>query len=399
MSLSNEEFNSNLVLLTPGSVWLKGDSKKVSVLMVTNTTLPERLQKKFPPQVVYVNEEGNYYNRSVENFFEIHQFYNINPELESRLENLIVFDMDNSSDEDLDAEIPEEEGEEEEDDQPVQVFSMDGNGVVENSSESDESNEVQAKAKKQTLAEYLAYGDDSDESASNSRKSIDFAFSQGLQPAINADDLRNSFVSYTQEPNGSLNLTVHKLMFELSESVSLANLKDVFIPDDERSIVDAFKLKSSFYEEVIAWTDYIGVFPEIRQGRAYGVVHIATETAPVISEQEAESHIHLGTGTDSGAGIGTEENKPLDEQDSQEPGTLVVDALNSTDELTDDETSVDGILSDVLSTVTGSSESTTEVISEVESDDSSDQTHEQEVGEVVTDVEFTENLLKQAHAH
>src|SRR6185437_4225897 len=80
-----------LSLLTPGSVWLKQDGKQVKVLWITNTTLSAKQQAMAPIQIVYSNEDGNVYSRTVESFLKVHQFWNVDPELENKLENLIVF--------------------------------------------------------------------------------------------------------------------------------------------------------------------------------------------------------------------------------------------------------------------------------------------------------------------
>src|SRR5882672_9962843 len=85
-----------LSLLTPGAVFLNEKGRTVKFLMLTNTDLPAKVQVKHPPQVVYADDEGNFYNRDVDNFLEYYKFYNVDPELESRLDNLLVFNADDS---------------------------------------------------------------------------------------------------------------------------------------------------------------------------------------------------------------------------------------------------------------------------------------------------------------
>src|SRR5882762_9273060 len=97
----------NLELLTAGSVWVRNKGKKSGearkVLFVTNTSLPERAQEQHPPQVIYADDDGNMYNRDVADFFEQYSFFNIDPELESKIENLFVFSESDYDD-------PEDEG-------------------------------------------------------------------------------------------------------------------------------------------------------------------------------------------------------------------------------------------------------------------------------------------------
>jgi hypothetical protein len=72
-------------------------------------------------------------------------------------------------------------------------------------------------------------------------------------------------------------------------------LKDVFIPDDSKAIVEAWRVNLDQYEynDVVAWDAYIGVFPEIVYGQLYGSVIVATELSPLLSPEEAESHVHF----------------------------------------------------------------------------------------------------------
>ena len=58
--MENEELD--ISLLTPGSVWLrtrKGETLSNQVLVLSNLHLSEKMQAKYPPEVVYLDEDGN----------------------------------------------------------------------------------------------------------------------------------------------------------------------------------------------------------------------------------------------------------------------------------------------------------------------------------------------------
>jgi len=298
--MNNEAFE----LLTPASVWIKEDGKQAKVLFVTNTTLPERHQQKHPVQVVYLNEEANIYSRTLDSFFKIYQFFNIDPELEERLVNLVTFSEDDYDNEDEDQENLQKEESTEDDE-------SDGPLLLPLGSVEETAAQITAAALKITeedttkltkpLADYLAeeisdetqypYEDEVDD-PDEDVPAVTFIMSQGSEAAVPLKTLQDNLVSYVQEPNKQLNLTHHKLTFLLGGGLNIPALKDSFIPDDIRSIVDAFLIKNDYHEELVAWTDYIGTFPEIVYGRAFASVIVATENSPLISEEEAQAHIH-----------------------------------------------------------------------------------------------------------
>lgn len=261
-------------LLTKGSVWTRNEGKtagdQVKVLWITNTSLSEKAQVKFPPQVVYANEDGNIYNRTVESFASQYSFYNVDPDLESKLDALLVFNED-----DYEMEESDDEGSETEDDSEESV--------------------VEADTKAKTLAEMLASEDEEqtteeliasaleqhdDHGEENiMMTSVGFVVSQGEDCAIDPDVLTNALVAYSQEPNRELTRVIHKLLFRLSDKVTIQTLEQSFISEKEgQAVVDAFAVTGPFYQEVVAWTNLVGVFPEVAQGTAFAsVVLMVTE--------------------------------------------------------------------------------------------------------------------------
>jgi hypothetical protein len=299
--------NEALEFLTQGSVWVKEDGKQAKVLWITNTTLSERQQQANPAHIVYVNEENNVYSRTLESFFKIYQFYNIDPELESRLQELLVFSEDDYEGEGDDSD--DEDGDETAGDEPLLLPLGTADGIISENLAA----QITAEALKLTqedtskltkpLADYLAEEDhdidvdigemvDGRSGIDEEEGAVTFTMSQGEAPAHSPEELQAALVSYVQEPNKQLNLTQHKLTFLLGNGVTIPSLKDTFVPDDMRSIVDTFMVNGMHHSEVIEWTDYIGTYPEIVYGREFASVILATENSPLISEEEAQAHIH-----------------------------------------------------------------------------------------------------------
>ena len=254
-------------LLTQGSVWIKNGGKKAGVhskvLWVTNTSLSEKIQEKRPPQVVYFDENGNVYNRPVSEFLENYSFYNIDPQLESKLENLVVFNEDDYDEDEVEAE------------KPVEV----SNKVVEDKP-------VAEKVETVTLAEAIAYGTSEDQLetfegniedlALDNSTTIAFSYSDGSDPSIASAVLSNAVVGYSQEPSSSLDHVHHKLVFRISKDVTLESLKNVFVPDTDQAIVDVIAVNGPFFSNVIAWNHFLGVYPDIAYGQAYAIVVLAS---------------------------------------------------------------------------------------------------------------------------
>jgi len=323
-----------LSLLTPGSVWLKQDGKQVKVLWITNTTLSAKQQAMAPIQIVYSNEDGNVYSRTVESFLKVHQFWNVDPELENKLENLIVFNEEDYEGEG-DALDPEDQDDDEEEEGSITLTPISTEQVVAQELKVEETNPLKTK----TLADFLS--DDSDVFGRESEPEvIQFIMTEGLEAALTSDELQAALVSCSQEPNDGMNMTKHKLTFQLQNRVTLQALKDVFIPDDDRAIVEAWTINSGTYQDAVAWDAYIGVFPEIVYGHMYGSVIVTTDKSPLISEEEAQAHIH-NPAEDFASGIEMPNympnllgNDPLTEEEEPfVPPMQVVQAPNSVEEL------------------------------------------------------------------
>jgi hypothetical protein len=270
--------NENLDLqLSKGSVWMRKDGSQVKFLFLTNLTLSPKTQEDHPPQVIYTDVEGNVYNRDVDKFLKVYQFYNVDGELEQRLNRLIVFNpADYSTLED-------------EDDAVIQITD-DG--------EDEDSLIVRAPAttnSDETLAEQMLR----ELTASNEEPthlSVSFAISQNpdlRMPKLTAEDLSQAVVLYSNSPNEQYDLTEHKLLFPLEGNITEESLREVFHPSTEVNTVDYFTVLTKFRRDEIVWDAWIGIVPEYSVNGLYAAVLVGTanktlDTAPTPGVEAVE---------------------------------------------------------------------------------------------------------------
>ncbi|QBQ74611.1 hypothetical protein BcepSauron_231 [Burkholderia phage BcepSauron] len=266
--------SENIDFLTPGSVWLReADGSVAKFLMLTNTSLKKKTQEQHPPQVIYVDAQGNFYNRRVEDFFKVYTFHSVDGDLERRLESLIQFneaDLEHVHD-------PEDE--------PVsEVADALINEVVD---------EVPGELSAPAFVEQFA---------TDPSRSLNVYF--GLikkedtrMPVLSAADLNDALVHYSQNPNQEYGITEHRLMFSLGGPVTIESLTEAFHPSLEVSTYDWFDVHANEKSEAIVWESWIGVYPEYSIRGLYATVIVgvpdasatAAETTTMMETLEAAS--------------------------------------------------------------------------------------------------------------
>lgn len=96
MSIDIADFD----FLEAAHVFVRPDGREARFLFLTNTALPAKLKKVYPPQVVYADENDNILSCSIERFLANRKFTHVDPELENRLLNLLAAGSSDSADED-----------------------------------------------------------------------------------------------------------------------------------------------------------------------------------------------------------------------------------------------------------------------------------------------------------
>jgi hypothetical protein len=252
-------------LLTPASVWLRRDGAQVKALFLTNQTLTKAQQEKYPPQVVYADADGNVLSRDLTSFASLYTFLNVDPDLEKRLANLIVFKATDF----LTVDDPEDDEEVSlaEEEKPV-AKEKPAVQVREKAKLSDEGEIVNASAR----ALHVDFKLSANEGYSN--------------PKLSAKELSAACKIYTRQPDEHYKMMVHRLSFELSDTITIDALKEAFHPSNTVNTVDVFRVRTQHDKEVFVWDSWIGVFPEYSISSLYATVYVGTsDISPVDTEE------------------------------------------------------------------------------------------------------------------
>jgi hypothetical protein len=264
-------------LLTPASVWLRRDGAQVKALFLTNQTLTKAQQEKYPPQVVYADADGNVLSRDLTSFASLYTFLNVDPDLEKRLANLIVFKATDF----LTVDDPE-------DDEEVSLTEE---------TKPDEEEKPVAKEKPAVQVREKAKPSDADDlqksadlvSASARALHVDFKLSANegySNPKLSAKELSAACKIYTRQPDEHYKMMVHRLSFELSDTITIDALKEAFHPSNTVNTVDVFRVRTQHDKEVFVWDSWIGVFPEYSISSLYATVYVGTsDLSPVDTEE------------------------------------------------------------------------------------------------------------------
>lgn len=229
-----------LMFMTPGSVWVRDNGRTSILLFMTNTSLPARVQAQFPPQAVFMDEEGNVLSRSVEDFLANRTFHNVNAEIETKVDQLLAYvsveeDEENSEDSD----DGEDKAEDDEDSGLEIVDDEEGGEDIPDS-------EVDAEA-------------DDEETEAEPAPLVMLEAPQDL--AAVAREIENAIVGYRQEPILSHDLLAHILVIDpdLLDKVTTAQVLAAFDPESE-ILIPSFKIRGS---DSITWDSFVGAYNQM----------------------------------------------------------------------------------------------------------------------------------------
>lgn len=213
---------ADLEQLTEGAVWHRADGRASRVLFVTNKTLPVKVQEVFPQMVVYADENDNVLSVPVDRFVSNRKFYNVEPELESRLLNLLALAADSGEDEEFDLE--------------GDTLEVEGDDLLDDTTFS--GTDVH-----RTIVNFTPH-------------SIDL-------PVVIDPLLLASLVSSYQQLPGADN-TIQHALFIRAEGVTKAGLKASFSPSNE-AVNAVFDFTVETRDEVleIGRSTFVGVFPAV----------------------------------------------------------------------------------------------------------------------------------------
>ena len=252
--------------LTTASVWMRKDGTLNTVLFISNETLSEKAQAKFPPQVVYTDSEANIFTRSVEDFVRDREFYNINGELESRLEGLFL--LDESTMQDVDLMLDDEEDE-------LQV----------------EDKELPAEDKEapEWQDEELAGLETVTESLSGYTPPVTYKTAEGVVSPFDLTVLSSLTESYLQEPSIADNTIYHKLFIQASAGLTKDVLHSLFTVSNGVQLIPVVSSPAYSPEPIeVDWDIFSGVYFQVHGETTYFVVILGTELVSETADSKQE---------------------------------------------------------------------------------------------------------------
>ena len=210
------EINPQLV---PGSVWSLASGATSTVLAVSNVSLPDHLQEKFPSQVVYVNSKNEVNTQGVEAFVRKRTYDGIDPVIASAMAAITNPDI-------------QEEGA----DLDIDEIDL----------EADTST-----ASSDALVDLTQ--------TSNDSESEDDQIPVFIPPTVGEIDLDSAFISYSEMPEASGG-RIHILRFALSQELTFQDVQGIFEGDQG---LKSFIVDSEVERVEIDASESHGVFLEV----------------------------------------------------------------------------------------------------------------------------------------
>lgn len=226
--------------LLPGHVFSRPDGSTSRLLFITNVSLGKKASAKFPPQVVYADENNQVFSRDIPGFLESREFVNVDPELEAKLNALLKSDTEHPEDElDLDG-----------DDDQLMVSGIDeiDDMLTDMGLEiepSDEGSEIE-EPDTVDVPSAVAY----------------VAVNEGVPQALTAEQLASATVSYEQSiDNGNL---LHTLCIRAGDGITKALLEQSFNPlYQDAYTMYAPKVVIEGQNHTFDWDVLVGIYPAV----------------------------------------------------------------------------------------------------------------------------------------
>ena len=277
--------SQDITFMTPGSVWVRDNGKKSTVVGLTNLNLKPKFQEKYPPQAVYLNEEGDLLSQDVESFMSSRTFFNVAPEVESLVDSLFAYRED--ADED--------------DEEAAAGFPVEDDGDASTASDSDSTDDLLLEIVGDELS-----SDTQDEEVklvASNKASGEIAFVSFSEDAPEeakaaAAVLNSAVVAYSQAPLINEGFTDHIIEFDrqalAEQGITPQGLEALFDPENDMCL-PSFIINGDLRVE---WSAYIGVFPKMSKKKTLACLHLGTDSPASVTAQIAQLAASVVAGGD-----------------------------------------------------------------------------------------------------
>lgn len=293
--------------LIPGSVWVrqkKGEQIPVTVLFITNDSLPDHIQVKHPPQVVFLTSTYKVQSMDVEDFVSNRSYSTMDLSREEFLKALVSEDLDQDDEEDEDTEIDIE-------------------GIP-----------LPDELAGTTFGTFPPLDENTNAVVADDSKSNELPSVLTLDPTHPLHDaLTSHFVSYSEaQANNGEGDTLHLLRFALSRELTIESLRQVFGVGTGPLEISEFVINSDVEATHIEIDGFVEVFLEVinvgGRGQSIGLVNV-TSRGDIRHSAQAHSELNIDTFQDVAA-LAQHQGAQTFDQQAQELATRIdINALVS----------------------------------------------------------------------
>lgn len=260
--------------LTPGATFTRKSGAQSRVLFLTNTTLPAKAKAKHPENVVYVNEEGAIFNKTVEDFLADNTFYNVDPDLEDALTKLPLIPGLTAGDGELDI-IPSN----------TQVV------LASEFTSDDQADTEDFSVMDPELGNALSNDD-------GPRVTFTQANPHVTDALVTAEALSQRLVRYSETPSPVTQRVIHELVFEVNNAAEVQALQASFNPENgSTNAIYNFELSGPFFSQghvsLINWDTSLGAWPYFENGQTFVRIMLATEQVEFLEDGEDDSSMSM----------------------------------------------------------------------------------------------------------
>lgn len=272
--MTHEVTAADLDLLTPGSVWVRPNGVASYFLFLTNDSIPEKHQERFPQMAVFADKDDNILSLPLEEFLSNRKFRHVEGDLEERLLNLLPIEDDSDDQRDLDDgdDNDGDDGDDDAADGDDDKFDIDG------ADDEQPGTAIVAGLTRASKQPFISF-----------HSSVTDAV---LPQLIDATVLADAVIGYVQSPMLSSQRVQHTLTIAAVDGIHAEDLYNSFSPQRvAHNQVFNFTVQSAEGPLNIEWDEFAGVYTAVsdERGPFWTVVFYTKLNAAAIESEDDDA--------------------------------------------------------------------------------------------------------------